>query len=151
MKTIEKISEGANYTAVSVGKMDELYEQKFQLGPDMVMEGKVFTGQALKASGAEMSFQSFAVGESVGFLHTHKSHEELYIIIKGEGEYQVDGKVFAIGEGSIVRVAPAGKRALRNTGTTPMVMICVQYKANSFGANDAPNEDGVMLNEAIEW
>jgi mannose-6-phosphate isomerase-like protein (cupin superfamily) len=151
MKKIEKISEGANYTAISVGKMDELKEHQLVFGPDMVMQGKVFTGQALKATGAEMSFQYLETGEGSGFLHSHKNHEELYIIVKGEGEYQVDGKVFAIGEGSIVRVAPAGVRALRNTGKSPMVMICVQYLANSFGEKDTPSEDGVMLQDAMKW
>ena len=43
---------------------------------------------------AEMSFQQFAPGGSVGFLHTHKTHEELYIILGGDGEFQVDGQVF---------------------------------------------------------
>lgn len=109
--------------------MDELCEHKLVLGPGMEMEGKVFTGQALKATGAEMSFQYFGeAGEDSGFLHTHKTHEELYIIVKGEGEYQVDGEIFPISEGSIVRVAPAGRRALRNTSKVPMVMISIQYK-----------------------
>lgn len=129
MKTIEKISEGTNYSAVSVGKMDDLREYELPMGPDVIIKGKVFTGQALKCSGAEMSFQSFAPGQSNGLLHTHKTHEEIYIIVKGEGEYQVDGQKFPVSEGSLIRVAPNGKRTLRNTGSTPMVMICIQYKA----------------------
>lgn len=31
-----------------------------------------------------------AGSQDSGFLHTYKTHEELYIILKGEGEYQVD-------------------------------------------------------------
>ncbi len=35
----------------------------------------------------------------------------------------------AVGEGSVVRVAPAGVRALRNTSDAEMVMMCIQYEA----------------------
>ena len=95
-----------------------------------------------------MSFQQFAPGGSVGFLHTHKTHEELYIILGGDGEFQVDGQVFPVGEGSVVRVSPAGRRSLRNTGDSPMTMICIQYKAASFDAGDAA--DGEILHAQIE-
>lgn len=47
----------------------------------------------------------------------------------GKGEYEVDGEKFAVGEGSVVRVAPAGVRALRNTSDAEMVMMCIQYEA----------------------
>ena len=96
-----------------------------------------------------MSFQRIEPGAGVGFLHTHKTHEELYIIIRGDGEFQVDGKIFAVGEGSVIRVSPDGRRALRNTGAEPMIMICVQYKADSFASSDA--DDGVILDVGVVW
>jgi mannose-6-phosphate isomerase-like protein (cupin superfamily) len=151
MKKVEETSKGANYTAINVGKLDELRNYELPLGPDFIMRGKVFTGKLSGATGSEMSFQSFAPGEGSGSLHTHKHHEELYIIVKGSGEYQVDGKIFPISEGSIIRVAPEGKRALHNTGTIPMVMICIQYLANSFSKDDSPFVDGVMLDGAPQW
>lgn len=151
MKKIEKISEGGNYTAITVGAMNELCEHRLVLSPEVVMKGKVFTGKALGATGAEMSFQYFAPGQGIPFLHTHKKHEELYLIISGDGEFQVDGSVFPVSEGAIVRVAPNGKRSLRNTGNKPMIMICVQYRAGSFDESDTPNKDGVMLNDKVNW
>lgn len=149
MKQIEKIAEGAAYSAVSVGKLSELNEHVLVLSPEVKILGKVFLGNELKTSGAEISFKSFAVGEGTGFLHTHQKHEELYIFVKGCGEFQIDGEVFAIGEGSVVRVAPSGKRCVRNTGNEPLVMICIQYKADSFSADDA--KDGVILNNPVVW
>lgn len=119
------------------------------VAPGMEIQGKVFMGQALQATGAEISFQSFAPGKETGFLHTHQTHEELYIFVSGKGEFQVDGQVFPIGEGSVVRVAPKGKRSVRNNGTEPLVMICVQYKANAFTAQDAT--DGQILQEPVKW
>ena len=107
--------------------------------------------RALGATGSEISLQAFAPGEGSTFLHAHKTHEELYIIVSGKGEFQVDGKTFAVAQGSVVRVAPAGMRALRNTGADDMVVICIQYKANSFGADDTPFADGVMAEGGVEW
>lgn len=145
MKELKKLSEGANYTAVSAGKFDEVRDYELQMGPDVKMKGKVFTGQALKSTGMEMSLQTFAPGEGSAFLHAHKTHEELYMVIKGKGEFRVDDDVFAVSEGSFVRVAPAGKRALRNTGNGPMTVMCIQYKADVFGADDSPMTDGVFI------
>ncbi len=92
------------------------------------LEGKVFLGQELGMTGAEASLQRLAAGEDAPFLHSHKTHEELYVIISGQGEYEVDGEKFPVSEGSIIRVAPAGVRALRNTSENEMVMMCVQYE-----------------------
>ena len=75
----------------------------------------------------------------------------LYYILKGEGQYQVDGDIFPVKEGSIVRVSPDGKRALKNTGTGEMLMLCVQYKANSFGKSDDISEDGTILTDPLVW
>ena len=67
----------------------------------------------------------------------------------GKGEFQVDGEVFPIQEGSVVRVAPSGKRSVRNNGTEPLLMLCVQYRGATFTAEDAA--DGVILKEKVEW
>lgn len=150
MKTVETIKTGKNFTAVSVGKLNEIKNYVLPMG-DIEIPGKVFVGQALQATGSELSFQVLVPNQDSGFLHTHKTHEELYFILKGEGEYQVDGEIFSVSEGSIIRVAPNGKRALKNTGKDEMLMLCIQYKANSFAENDSPVGDGVILNDKLIW
>lgn len=149
MKQIQKIAEGTHFSALSTGSFSQLNEYVLPVAPGMEIQGKVFMGQALQATGAEISFQSFAPGKETGFLHTHQTHEELYIFVSGKGEFQVDGKVFPVAEGSVVRVAPEGRRSVRNNGTEPLVMICVQYKANAFTAQDAT--DGQILQEPVKW
>ena len=147
MKELKVLGDGANFTAVSTGKFDELGGFELPMGEGVTVNGKVFTGAALKSTGMEMSLQTMWPGQESPFLHAHKKHEELYMIIKGEGEFRVDDKVFPVAEGSLVRVAPAGKRALRNTGKEHMVVMCIQYMAGSFGADDTPAGDGVLLDE----
>lgn len=149
MKQIENIAKAENFSAVNLGKLTELGEYVLELGPEVKIPGKVFGGAAVQATGGEFSFQVFQPGQETGFLHTHKNHEELYFFLSGSGEFQVDGQVFPVAEGSVVRVAPAGKRSVRNDGETPLVMLCVQYRGATFSADDAA--DGNILNEPVIW
>lgn len=149
MKQIEKVASATNFAAISVGNLNELSDYVLELGPSVKIPGKVFGGAALQATGGEFSFQVFQPGAETGFLHTHKVHEELYFFLKGKGEFQVDGEIFPISEGSVVRVSPAGKRSVRNNGKEPLVMLCVQYRGGTFTAEDAA--DGVILNEPVKW
>lgn len=149
MKQTQQIAEGTHFSALSTGSFSQLNDYVLPVAPGMEIQGKVFMGQALQTTGAEISFQSFAPGKETGFLHTHQTHEELYIFVSGKGEFQVDGQVFPVGEGSVVRVAPEGKRSVRNNGTEPLIMICVQYKVQTFTAQDAA--DGQLLQEPVKW
>lgn len=149
MKQTQQIAEGTHFSALSTGSFSQLNDYVLPVAPGMEIQGKVFMGQTLQNTGAEISFQSFAPGKETGFLHTHQTHEELYIFVSGKGEFQVDGQVFPVGEGSVVRVDPEGKRSVRNNGTEPLIMICVQYKAQTFTAQDAA--DGQLLQEPVKW
>ncbi len=149
MKQIEKIASAENFSAINVGKLGELGEYVLELGPEVKIPGKVFGGAALGATGADFSFQIFQPGTETGFLHTHKQHEELYFFLGGEGEFQVDGQIIPVKEGSVVRVAPDGRRSVRNNGASPLIMLCVQYRGATFTAEDAA--DGVILGEPVKW
>jgi len=149
MKSIEKIGSGANFSAINIGKLNSLGEYELYLAPEMKILGKVFGGNALKTTGAEFSFQMFLPGKESGFFHKHTTHEELYFFLSGTGEYQVDGNLFQIKEGSVVRVSPNGVRSVRNNGNEPLIMLCVQYKEATFTEEDA--QDGVILDEPVKW
>lgn len=149
MKKIQKLSEAENYSAVNLGRLADVKDYVLELGPEIKIPGKVFGGQALGATGGEFSLQVFAPGQETGFLHSHKKHEELYFFLGGKGEFQVDGEIFTVEEGSVVRVAPSGKRSVRNNGTEPLVMLCVQYCSGTFTDEDAT--DGILFSEPVVW
>ena len=149
MKQIKELSQAENYSAINLGRIADVKDYVLELGPEIKIPGKMFGGSAVGATGAEFSVQVFAPGQETGFLHTHKTHEELYFFLSGNGEFQVDGTVFPVEEGSVVRVAPAGRRSVRNNGTTPLVMLCVQYRGNTFTGADAA--DGEILAEPGTW
>ncbi len=134
MKQIETIKSGKNFTAVTAGSFAEIIEHELPMGPDFTLKGKVFLGQALGATGAELSYQTLVPGQDSGFLHTHKTHEELYFILRGEGTYQVDGEQFPVKEGK-----------------ENLTMLCIQYKANAFTDADSPMTDGTILDEPLKW
>ena len=139
MKQIEKTASATNFTAINLGKLNELGDYLLELAPEI----------KIQATGSEFSFQLFQPGTETGFLHTHQTHEELYFFLSGNGEFQVDGQVFPVSEGSVVRVAPKGKRSVRNNGTIPLIMLCIQYKAATFTQEDTT--DGTILNEPVRW
>lgn len=149
MKQIKQIANASNFKAVDFGELSELKDYVLELGTEMKIPGKVFGGAVLGADGGDFSFQMFQPGTETGFLHKHKRHEELYFFLKGKGEFQVDGQIFPVKEGSVVRVAPEGERSVRNNGTEPLIMLCVQYKGNTFTAEDA--SDGIILEKQVKW
>ena len=136
------------FTAINLGNLDNLKDYVLPL-PSGEVKGKIFLGKILGLTGANLSFQSFPVGSESGFYHTHKTHEEVYIFLKGKGEYQVNGKIFEVKEGTVVKVVPDAKRTVRNIGKEPLVMICIQYREGTYSSED--ELDGVILNETVKW
>ena len=120
------LASGANFTAINAGKFNELLTNH---------KGKLFIKDLVKSTCSEISLSALPPKEGVPILHTHRANEEIYIVISGEGQYLVDGQVFPIKEGSVVRVAPEGKRCIRNTSAMDqLTFICFQEKAGSIGA-----------------
>ena len=132
METLKISSEGKNFSALNLGSLDNLMDYSF-LHPRLKTEikGKVFVGELLKSTGAEISFNILQANTSIPFLHQHKNQEEIYIFLKGSGEFQVDEVIFEIQEGSVIRVAPEGKRSCRNSSNSQMIYLCIQTKLNS--------------------
>jgi mannose-6-phosphate isomerase-like protein (cupin superfamily) len=122
-------SEGQNYSAIEIGKFQELAEYSFphpKLKQDV--QGKLFVGELLKSTGIEVSFQIMSANSDIPFLHSHKNHEEIYVFLKGNGQFQVDNILFDIQEGTIVRVTPKGKRTWRNNSDEIMILMVIQAK-----------------------
>jgi mannose-6-phosphate isomerase-like protein (cupin superfamily) len=150
MKSINKISESKNYTAVSIGKLTEL------MGHSLIhpvnkreIEGKVFLKNATNATGTEISFNMLPPRTDLSYFHKHRKNEETYIFLKGSGFYQVDEDCFPISEGSIVRVTPEGIRGLTNTSDEEMIYIVIQSKENSL--EEHTTADGERVASTPRW
>jgi len=150
MKEIEKLSENSYYTAVDLGNLNDLMEYSL-IHPvnKRLIEGKVFLKDATQATGTEISFNSLAPKSEQPYFHIHRKNEETYIILKGSGFFQVDEDCFGIKEGSVIRVAPQGKRGICNSSDETMIYMVVQSKENSL--EEHTTADGERLPVEPKW
>ena len=140
----------SNVSVVHAGPWAELDRREFRPpGSSRGLFGKVFLKEELGLTGMELSLNKVPPGAQSPFLHHHVEHEELYLFVQGEGQFQVDGKVFDVREGSVVRVAPAGVRGLRNTGRQDLYFVCVQAKWGSLEARTIA--DGRKVQGPLLW
>ena len=150
MKPIEKLSENINYSAVNLGTLDDLkdYSLMHPLSKRLI-EGKVFLKDVTKSTGTEISFNSLPPKSEQPYFHIHKKNEETYIVLKGFGFFQVDEDCFNIKEGSIIRIAPQGKRGICNSSNETMIYMVIQSKENSL--EEYTTADGERLPVVPKW
>ncbi len=71
---------------------------------------------------------SFAVGRLEGgaasLLHRLKN-SEVYYILSGRGEMQIDGETESVKPGQAIYVSPGSRQRLRNTGPRELVFVCI--------------------------
>jgi mannose-6-phosphate isomerase-like protein (cupin superfamily) len=150
MKAIEKISENKNYTAVNIGSLDKLPEYAVVHPKNgQEIKGKVFVKEATGATGTEVSFSMLSPQTELSYFHIHRKDEETYIFLKGSGYFQVDEDCFPISEGSVVRVAPQGKRGMCNSSDEPMIYVCIQSK--EYSLEEYWTDDGERVACEPKW
>ena len=104
----------------------------------------------LNLTSAEISINQLPPKQSLPFYHRHQLNEEIYLFIRGEGEFQVDDRVFPTQEGTAVRVDCEGDRCIRNTSATEMLIyIVIQSRADSY--TDHTIQDGVSVQKPVSW
>ncbi len=133
---------GKNYSMVEMGSLADLMNTETN-----GMKGRFMLGEALALTGSEVSINSTPAGKFTPFVHSHKLNEEVYIIVKGKGKFYVDGEEFPIREGSMIRVAPKGARAIK--ADEDLIHICIQATQGSL--KQATMQDGVILEEKASW
>lgn len=84
----------------------------------------------LNLTSAEVSYNNMAANTALGFVHSHKNNEEIYLIIKGSGDFYLDGKFIHIQEGSTLRVDPKCLRSIK-AGPNGISYYCIQAKQHS--------------------
>jgi len=126
-----------NFTAAHIGSLENLLNHDF-----CGFKGKYFIGKELGLTGCEVSLNRLPAGKGIPFVHAHTKNEELYIVLRGNGTFFVDGNEFPVSEGSLVRVEPKGERAWK-AGDEDLYFICIQAEAGSLA--QATLEDGFRV------
>jgi mannose-6-phosphate isomerase-like protein (cupin superfamily) len=142
-------AQGDNFSAIDLGPFEKLNDYRFAHPRAGRVTGKVFTRQALKLTGMEVSMNKLPPGVSLPFYHQHKQNEELYIFVKGQGQMQIDGQVVDVREGTMVRIATGGTRTWRNNSDEPLYYVVVQARENSL--EQATVEDGIASEQPVTW
>jgi mannose-6-phosphate isomerase-like protein (cupin superfamily) len=145
------VKAGQNFAVADLGLFSELRQFTFEASEaSLKLEGKVFLKQILNLSSAEVSFNNLPPNTSVLFYHKHRLNEEIYVFVRGNGEFQVDDRVFSVGEGTAVRVDPEGERCMRNTSDTEdLCWIVIQSRAGSYP--DHTIQDGFGVQKKVSW
>lgn len=141
---------GENFTVADLGEFSQLHQYVFEhYKKGVTLEGKIFLKQLLELTSAEISLNTLPSFASIPFYHKHKLNEEIYIFVRGKGEFQVDGQVFMVSEGTVVRVAPDGERCIRNLSDEGLSYIVIQSKINS--QLDYTIDDGLGVPKQVSW
>jgi mannose-6-phosphate isomerase-like protein (cupin superfamily) len=76
---------------------------------------------AVKLAGAELGIQSFGMqvldfpggfSDYPAHDHAQDGQEEVYVLLRGSAEFEIDDERIAVGTGQLVRVAPSATRRL---------------------------------------
>lgn len=150
-KASRNVREGSNFSVGNLGEFIGLDKYKFT-HPALPFEvkGKIFLNSLLGLTSAEISINKLPPEASMPFHHQHRNNEEIYIFIKGTGEFRVDDQVFPVSEGTAVRVAPEGVRCWRNLSMEPLYYIVVQAPAGGYG-NGNTIDDGKAVRKPVAW
>lgn len=141
---------GQNFTAIYTGPLQQLDSFKLDVPKlNRTVRGKLFIKELLDLTGMQFSMNKLPAGAGVPFYHQHRENEECYIILKGQGQMQIDGQVFRLEEGAIVRINTNGSRTLRNNSNEDLIFICIQAKADSLNIDTF--EDGIRSDDPVEW
>lgn len=96
--------------------------------------------EAMGLSGCEISYNVLPAGAAVPFYHAHKQNEEVYVILQGDGEMELDGQKVALKANDALRVAPSVMRKM--SAKTDLRFLCMQVKENSL--TQWTQNDGIM-------
>jgi uncharacterized cupin superfamily protein len=147
--TAQTLIQTASFSAADFGSLSQWREFVRTHPVRGEQAGKTFLGERLGLTAMEVSLGSMLPGESTAIRHAHKQNEELYLVVSGQGEMQLDDQVLPLRAGTAVRVAPQASRCWRATGSEPMAYIVIQAKAGSL--EQATGNDGIVLEGAPLW
>ncbi|MBS0634200.1 MAG: cupin domain-containing protein [Verrucomicrobia bacterium] len=135
---------GNNFSCIDFGPFENLSQYCFE-HPKLTegVAGKLFLKKELALTSMEVSLNKFPAGTSMPFSHKHRENEELYLFLKGKGEFCVDGNWFEVQEGSAIRVAPNGVRTWRSSSSDELIFIVIQAKAGTLEGSSI--QDGIPV------
>lgn len=107
----------------------------------VAQEARTELHDKLSLTGAEVSINNLPAGASVPFIHSHKSNEEIYVVLAGKGKAVIDGEDVELAADDWIRISPAGKRRFFAAEDSAISFACIQVKENSL--------EGYTMDDAV--
>jgi len=124
----------SGYTIVNLKEVED-QAPNFGLAPDFEAR---FARVALEAELVGLTYQRLAPNLTVPWGHTHKTQEEVFLVLKGTVEVKVPDGIHELGPWDAIRVAKDTPRGFR-AGPEGVEMIAVGCPG---GPGDAVNIEG---------
>jgi mannose-6-phosphate isomerase-like protein (cupin superfamily) len=93
-------------------------EMRMTAASDIGNEQVAFTWRRMPAN----------TGGKGSYGHRHRTQEEIYFVASGTLQFKLEDEVIDVGEGTVVRVAPAVCRSVWNEGPDDAVLIMCSVK-----------------------
>jgi Cupin domain len=106
---------------------------KFDGAPDLEFRS---ASRALELEKSGLSYQRVPPDYRFPYGHTHKTQEEVYVVVRGSGRMKLDDEVVELREWDVVRVSPGTWRGYE---AGPDGLELIVYGAPSLGA--VPRDD----------
>ena len=124
----------SEYTIVNLKEVED-QAPKWNLSPDLEAR---FARVALEAELVGLTYQRLAPNLTVPWGHTHKTQEEVFLVLKGTVEVKVPDGIHELGPWDAIRVAKDTPRGFR-AGPEGVELIAIGAPG---GPGDAVNIEG---------
>jgi mannose-6-phosphate isomerase-like protein (cupin superfamily) len=121
------------YTLMNLRRDPEDLGSKFDGHPDLEFRAAT---RALELEHSGLTFQRVPPGHRFPYGHTHRTQEEVYVVVGGSGRMKLDDEIVALAQWDAVRVPPGTWRAYE---AGPEGLDLLVIGAPSLG--DAPRDD----------
>ncbi len=94
-------------------------------GAGVLRHREVIGGKDFQADIRFLNYTVLPPGTSIG-LHRHGNDQELYIVLSGHGEMELDGETYPAQPGDVFVNEPYGTHGLRNTGGEDLAVLVLE-------------------------
>jgi quercetin dioxygenase-like cupin family protein len=126
----------SGYTKLNLEADLEDSAQRFGIGD--VLEAR-FVREQLGATQSGLSLLRIKPNQRLPFGHSHKTQEEVYVVVGGSGRLKLDDEVVEVGRWDAVRMAP---QVTRGVEAGPDGLELLAFGAPATGLGDARQEMG---------
>jgi uncharacterized cupin superfamily protein len=97
-------------------------------GAGVIEQSVLYIGDDLVSCMSIVAFDRLPPGSSIA-LHPHKSEEEIYIVLRGQGMLETADGQDLVTEGDVILTSPGDAHGLRNIGDDQLDIVVVEAHA----------------------